>query len=246
MESVKYNNSAGRLLELLKSISSGGNYNDTLRKYLISKGEVNVEGDFGLKLSCTLGLVRLHEVYSGFISDMNAAPIGDAQRNVLLSGLKSLNNIIYTSNYNSAIRSPSQAELSLLEVCATVLPQEGELGATDIDEINESVENLRKVIEKSDTPDILKKLLLEYVRLSKDSIDRYAIYGAKGLKKAIKFMLAEAAEMQMSLNEDEVEKIKSDEAWQLALSHLRLLDKIGSKVLEYHPLLDTAAQFFLK
>lgn len=171
--------------------------------------------------------------------------MGDAQRSVLLNGLESLKSLIYPHQLNENIRVISEAEFSLLEVCATVLNQEGEIQEEEIEEIKKSIANLRTLIEKSDTPEVLKKLLLEYIRLSNDSLERYSIYGAKGLKEAIKRMLAESAEMQWSLNQDETEEIRNDDAWKAAVDHLRLLDRIGSKILKYQPLLQAGTRLLL-
>lgn len=245
MTEPTYRNSAGRLLSLLRSLKSGTAYINVIPGVFCSDDEATTAGKEAKNQLCLIGLGRLDQVYQSFIKDMKDAEMGDAQRSVLLNGLESLKSLIYPHQLNENIRVISEAEFSLLEVCATVLNQEGEIQEEEIEEIKKSIANLRTLIEKSDTPEVLKKLLLEYIRLSNDSLERYSIYGAKGLKEAIKRMLAESAEMQWSLNQDETEEIRNDDAWKAAVDHLRLLDRIGSKILKYQPLLQAGTRLLL-
>ena len=245
MTEPTYRNSAGRFLNLLRSMNKSGKYLDIIPGAFCSQDEATTNGKEAKNQLCLIGLSKLDEVYQTFIKDMQKSEIGEEQRSVLLKGLENLKTIIYPMQLNSGMRAASEAEFSLLEVCATILPQEGEIQQNDIEDIKQSINDLREVIEKSETPDVLKKLLMEYIRLSHDSISRYSIYGVKGLKDAIKSMLAESAEMQWSLNEEEKEKVRSSEAWQAAVKHLRLLDQIGSKILEYQPMLQAGTQLLL-
>ncbi|MCG8525146.1 MAG: hypothetical protein MI748_02115 [Opitutales bacterium] len=246
MKNPRYNNSAGRLLELLSEINeSKGDYLHLIPNILkVSSTDNNKSATEPQRLTYS-GIVHLHRLYYQFLDDMRSADMNEQQRSVLLNGLKDIQLIVFPAQFNTSPRRITEAEKSLLEVCATVLPIEEDLTKDYINEIRESIGSLRELIENSNTPKELKSLLLEFIRLSNDSIDRFNIYGAKGLKSSIKSMLAEVAELQLSLEEKQIEKIKKSGAWDRIINHLRIIDGVASKILKYKPLLESASKLFL-
>ncbi len=242
----QYNNSAGRLLAVLDELNKNNNgYIVAIPLIFGDDAPKKDKGKTEPQRQTFVGISHLHYLYSQFIEEMRSSDIPDQQRQVLMNGLKELELIVYPSNLGSAARKITEAEKSLLEVCATIIPQEENLSNDYISEIRESINSLRNLIEKSDTPAQLKSLLLEFMRLSNDSIDRFNIYGAKGLKSSIKSMLAEVAELQLSMDEKEIEKIQKSGSWDTMLKHLRVVDGIASKMLKYKPLLEGAGKLFL-
>jgi len=101
----------------------------------------------------------------------------------------------------------------LLKVCATFIVQDAPIPKDDLEAIRASITNLRSQVESGSLPPALRKALLELIRLSEDAISRFKIYGARGLKKAIKSMLADAAELYgMTDSQKDAEELKKSGA----------------------------------
>lgn len=238
----KYPNSAGRLLSVLSQIESNQHIAVRLSSLLNDKKLSNAD-KYEMSIFGCQSIKELHLMYSAFLEDMKSVDINDEQRDVLLSGLKTINRCIYHTNLEANLQALSDAEKSLLEVCATVLPREGILEPDDLNKIQKSIQELQKQLNESDTDPDLKIILQELIRLSQDSINRFNIYGAKGLKKAFKGMLAEVAETYLKTSDKE--NLKNNEAWMSINNHLKTFDTVTSKLLEYAPLLENVKNFFL-
>lgn len=238
----KYQNSAGRLLALIGNLPPNQAIVDMLPKYFGQSPQSQQE-----KQQATLAnLMEIHKLYLDFRQDMLDAEISDDQRNVLLTGLSSIGQSIYPMQLNNVFRAITDAEKSLLEVCATIIPQEGALTKNDIYTIRKSIASLRSSVEDSKISPTLRKTLLELIRLSEDAISRFNIYGARGLKKAFKSMLAEAAEVY-AMTSDSVnqEELKKSPVWKSIVGHLKTFDAVASRLLKYKPMLENAVRLLL-
>jgi hypothetical protein len=240
---VKYRNSAGRLLVLLTDMPAacqGKEMVHGLPQFFEIKGFDPRNTSHDRVPMAYEGLRELQMVYMQFKADMEAVDINEDQRKVLLSGLKGLEETIYPMQLNGGFRTLGAAEKSLLEVCATVLNREDGLTTATLDEIKKSVSELESVIRDSATPDELKKVLLDLIRLSREALDRYSIHGAAGLRKAFKQMLGEVAELHFTLSEEQEVKVKTSGAWQMMLSHLNKFNTLIGVVDKSAPLLKKA------
>ena len=103
---------------------------------------------------------------------------------------------------------------------------------------------LRETIEELPDGSVLRKILLELARLSEDSVNRFNIYGAKGIKKAFKDMLAEVAEVYLQ-DEEEISEAKNTPAWRKIVIHIKMFDNVAAKAMKYKPLLEKASQFLI-
>jgi len=238
----KYPNSAGRLLAILEAIQSGKPVAQQLVPILFGEEAPSNEKD--ISLQGVKAVTELHTLYATFLQDLADSNMSDEERTVLEKGLSSLENLLYPLALNQGLREVSEAEKALLEVCATRLPKENIIDETDFQNIKESIQSLRTAISELDNHPILKNILLELARLSEDSINRFNIYGAEGLKKAFKNMLAEVAEVYLQDDEDIVE-IKENPAWDKAVKHLKLFDSVAAKAMKYRPLIEKASQYFI-
>ncbi len=165
---------------------------------------------------------------------------------MILSGLVSLQQVIYPIQLPIAARAPTDAEKALLEVAATIIPQDAALQKEDIEEIRESIASLRSFVEDAEIVQALRAVLLELIRLSEDAISRFNIYGARGLRRAFKAMLADTIEAYgLALGEGEDDKPKKADVWQAIRQHLRVIDVVASRLLQYKPLLETVSQLML-
>lgn len=185
-------------------------------------------------------------MYIEFRQDMLEASISEKQRDVMLHGLANLVQSLYPINFQSTIRKITDAELSLLKVCATFLIEDEPVTKDDIARIRDSIAELRDQVEDSNISPTLRKALLEIIRLSEDAISRFNIHGARGLRRAFKGMLADAAEVYgMTDIDNGRETLKKSSAWAAIIKHLRTVDEIAAKLLKYKPLLDSASQFLI-
>src|SRR6266516_2178939 len=130
-----YQNSAGRLLAVLNAMTNGNAYVAEVPKIF---GTEPTSEDQRQQV-CLAGLMEIHKLYLEFYEDMLEAQITEPQRKVLLSGLGSLRQSIYPIQLNAGYRAPTDAEKSLLEVCATILAQDSTLEKDDIAAIRESI-----------------------------------------------------------------------------------------------------------
>ena len=238
----KYPNSAGRLLAILESLKPNQQYGAQLIPLLL--GEAVPKDGKDLSLAGVKAITELHKLYADFLQDLANADMSEEERTVLENGLSSLGNLMYPQAINQNIREVSEAEKALLEVCATRLPKEAVIDDEDIEVIQESINKLKESITELSANSILRTILLELVRLSEDSINRYNIYGSKGLKAAFKNMLSEVAEVYLQ-NEEKESDIKSSPGWKRAVEHIRLFDSVASKAMKYKPLLEKAGQFLI-
>ena len=185
-------------------------------------------------------------MYLEFRQDMLDANITEQQRDTMLTGIASLGQSLYPTQLTSAIREMTEAETSLLKVCATFIAEEGPITEDDMGAIRDSISDLRTQVEDAKISPTVRKALLELIRLSEDAISRFNIHGARGLKRAFKAMLAEAAELYGMTDPDkDREGLKKSSAWAVIVKHLKILDAVASKLRKYKPLLQGASQLLL-
>jgi replicative superfamily II helicase len=239
---LKYANSAGRLLAIIEGLKANLTIVDQLVPVMLdktpSKDNKIIVID-GLKVS-----IELQKMYLDFLRDLENADISEEERAVLKKGLSSLDSLIFLQGVNQSMRVATESEKALLEVCATRLPKENIINEDDLNNIKESVTILRDAINELPHGSVLRQMLLELARLSEDAINRFHIYGAKGLKSAFKDMLAEVSEIYLQEEED-VEEIKESTAWKSIVDHLKLFDSIAAKTMKYRPLLEKASQYLI-
>ena len=230
------------MLAILNASPTGQSYLDFIPKLFGTTGagsEANTQ-------ACLIGLVELQKLHLEFLQDMQDTNISGQQRKVILAGLVNLHQTICPIQLNNGYRAPTDAEKSLLEVAATMIPLEAELEKEDIEKIRESVTDLRTLVEGAEISTSIRKVLLDLIRISENAISRYNIHGARGLQKAFKEMLAEAAmSYGLASGEGEREVLKKSGAWAAIVKTLKTFDEIGSRLLKYKPLLENVSQFLL-
>ena len=238
-----YRNSAGRLLTLLSSFPN----NQQIYEFLPGLITGNPgKSQWDKQQLSVIALMELDKLYREFLQDMADAQISDEQRNVLLSGLNHINQTVYPMALNGQMRLLTETEKSLLEVCATIIPQEDALEKEDIDKIRESVASLRSLVEEGEISLTLKKALLELIRLTEDAINRFSIHGAKGLKRAFKAMLGEAGDLYASERaKGKEDELKKSGVWSAISKHLRTVDSVVAKIQRYQPYLEKGLPILL-
>ncbi len=238
----KYSNSAGRLLAILETLKQNQSAAQQLVPIMLGKSEPKdnkIVAIDGIKV-----VIELQKMYLEFLEDLDNADIGEEERSVLIKGLSSLDTLIFIHAVNQGMRQATESEKALLEVCATRLPKENNINDNDTKKIKESIDELRGAIDKLPNDSVLRQMLLELARISEDAINRFHIYGAKGLKRAFKEMLSEVSEIYIQ-EEENVTEIKGSTAWKKIVEHLKLFDSIAAKGMKYRPLLEKASQYLL-
>ena len=242
MPTPKFQNSAGRLLALLGSIPS----NKPLLEIAPSLLGIKADSTQQKTQATLLLLMELHKVYLEFREDMFETNVNEEQRDVMLSGLASLEQSLYPTQIGGPMRAATEAEISLLKVCATFIDQEEPITEDEIKKIRQSITTLREIVEKGAISPTLRKALLELIRLSEEAISRFNIYGARGLRRAFKAMLADAAELYgMTDSNGEREEFRKSETWKAVVQHLKVVDTVASKLLKYKPILEYASQLLI-
>ena len=234
LKQPEYQNSAGRLLVLLTAIPKNSSILENAYKlYDQASSSSRMQQQAAIRF-----LLDVHKLYLEFKEDMQEASINDQQRDVLLKGLASIEDTLYPTSTKQQFRGVTEAEESLLRVCATFIDQSSPITSEDIEAIRQSIAELRAQIESGDIPPLLKKSLLELVRLSEDSISRFNIEGAKGLRRAFKSMLGEASDIIGRIDsEEERAELQKSSAWAAIVKHLKTFDSVASKLLKYAPFL---------
>lgn len=235
----EFNNSAGRLIRLLEMLPSQYSYFDTITKFYTpaTSPEPEMQGRAYLDF---MGLVG--KSFDAFLTDIENSPnIPDLTRGLIKEGLTNLAQYAFTNSPASAPRKLQDAELALVRMAGSMLDMEPDLPESDVDSIRESIESLRKELEKADLTKSARQALLELVRLSRNALDHYNIYGAQGFRKAFKKMLSELMEVYLH----EGAEVTKSSWWQTAMSHAKLVDSVAGKMLKYKPLLEGAGKLFL-
>ncbi len=236
----KYQNSAGRLLAILTAMAaspSEQSYIEAIPKFFFG---ANLRSYLPQR-ACMIGLWEIHKLYTEFTLDMLDKKISEQQRRVIFSGLEGIQHSIYPLAINSGYRALTDTERSLLEVAATIIPEEESLNKSDIEKIQESIASLRNLVDDSDIPRSIRKVLLDLIRISEDAIARYNIHGSRGLRKAFKEMLAEV----ITSSEGEREELKKSGAWVAIVKYLKIFDEISSRLIKYKPVIESISQILL-
>jgi hypothetical protein len=233
----EHRNSAGRLLGLLHMLDSQESYYATIAAFYGEKPAGNVRHpDAGhLYISFMQILSSAHYKFMDDLSTTEAIP--PASKDVIVDGLSKLGEIVHPNNPNDAPRPLQEAEAALLKMAGSMLPEEAELGDDDREKLQSSTEELKQAISDSELPKSVRRALLEVVRLSRNAIDHYTIWGGRGFRTAFKRMLSELMEVYLQEGTSEP---KDKPWWRQALEHVALFDALAARLLRHKPLLASA------
>jgi hypothetical protein len=243
LQEPRYRNSAGRLLAILTSFPKDKQVWDFLPELMTGTPGKSTQEKHQI---CSEELYEIQKLYHQFQQDM--LDVSDHTRKETLSNLKNIYQIVYPAGVNQVARLLTESERTALQIVQTMIPEEDKLEKNDLDAIRESIASLRQLVEESDISPALRKALLELIRLSEESISRFNIRGASGLKRAFKSMLGEASSLYLSEaakgKEAETEFAHS-RVWQTIVSHIKTVDRIAGRILKYQPLLEKGFQLLL-
>jgi hypothetical protein len=238
-EPPEFNNSAGRLLCLLKMLPSNHSYFDTIVQFYGFKNNApsDTKGRAYLDFMALIG-----RAFDEFIVDVETSEtIPEVTRGIIKEGLSDLINCAYPTSPNNSARKLQDAEIALLRTAASMLSSEPRIEKDDIQSIRSSIDELQTLLADSTLKPSARNAILELARLSRNAIDYYAIHGAKGFKSAFKKMLADLMEIYLH----EGKETMKETWWTKAVEHLKKIDAVASRLLKYKPLLEGAGKLFL-
>lgn len=216
------------------------NYFETIVKFYIPEGprpSSEIQARAYLKF---MSLVA--ESFDAFVKDVENSPnIPDLTRGLIKEGLTNLVQYAFSSAPANPPGQMQAAEIALIRMAGSLLEMEPNLPDADAESIRESIDSLRKELENSDLKKSAREALLELVRLSRNALDHYTIYGAKGFRKAFKKMLSELMEVYLH----EGTEVVQTTWWATAMRHVRKVDALAAGLLKYQPLLEGAGKLFL-
>ncbi|TWT30518.1 hypothetical protein KOR42_54570 [Thalassoglobus neptunius] len=147
-QSPEFNNSAGRLLSLLRLLESKEHYFNTVVQLYGRKNDApnDIKGRAYIDF---MGIVG--KTFDEFIVEIETSPkIPDGTRAVIKDGIANLIHCAFPSSPNNAPRALQEAEVALLRMAGSMLDVEDDLEQSDADAIRESMDELRKELENSD------------------------------------------------------------------------------------------------
>lgn len=234
---MRASNSAGRLFLALRHFS-GKTILDGASSWYGEKFKNDAQGrQAGIR-----ALSELHALHHQFIDDLKSSDIQEDELKLLISGVSSLYEFVSPPGVTDTIRKLTEAESVVLSLCEAKLPREGEVSSDDLKAMREAVADLQASAEATKS-ESLKFSLLEIVRFGRDAIDRYASYGASGLRAAFKRMVGDIPEVLTRLNEIEpAEREGIVEKFKRVVSRF---DKAVAMANAVRPLLEFASKLFL-
>lgn len=230
-------NSAGRLLRLLRILEQSdiGQLNYSVATNLVGTPIDNLPTKDASPIAYQ-GMRVVQDAYEEFTVEMREHYPLKSQAEVLLEGLEPLQQSIYQMDLSKPFQAPKAAEFKLLEACAKGLPEENEIPPSEFDQLREGLQTLRDLAEK--VKPALRKVLLELIRVSEDAIAKYEIRGAAGMKKALKQMWGELAEIWRVETPDKEAEVEKDTVLQAAKAFVMKFDNVFAKAVKYRPLLE--------
>jgi hypothetical protein len=239
-------NSAGRLLVVLKAFAGAGSLYVVLSKlegYEPSTAPGTITNGVEQQKMVEAAnrfLAEVQRLHQQLVDDLDSCTLTSSQKRSFSESLVGLREIITPMDLAPATRSLREMEIHVLTILAEFLDEETPLATDDIDSIRESIESLRGVVANANISPVLKKALKELIRLSEDAINRFDIHGAKGLRRAFKTMLVESAEI---MEEAKKEQGEAGTVSKLVYKHLMTFDAVVTKVGNYTPFLTYVSGF---
>jgi hypothetical protein len=233
----EFNNSAGRLLALLRDFAPGQNYFENIsRMHGGGEGLTKAEkARLYVKFMAMLG-----DAYEECLSAIRSSPkMNDPTRDLYIVGLNSLGARIFTDAPGSNWIGISESEFTNLRLASATLDQELSLGEDDLDSIADSLESLLKQLRDSSIGDEARKSLMDLIRHASFAVDYYRIFGVEGFGSAFKKMIGDyvyALQRKDGAPGDEG-------LWNGFKNLLSRFDSIYAKALKYRPLFEAGMKF---
>ncbi|EMI46147.1 hypothetical protein [Rhodopirellula sp. SWK7] len=220
----EYNNAAGRILAVLENLQPHSGKNCQLAQL----GEA-----FGVDANWRSVLVAIQDVtdeFSSLCDEIEQFEHNTAKYNLYKKNLPDIEKSIESFTLNmpakNCVCQISQPGVVALRFIAADLTQDAEPEDNEIEALRSLVNELQAEIENSDVfSKSVREWLLDLVRVIRDSIDRFAIRGSRGMRKQFSLLLGELIQ-----NYDIAQKVqeKKPSVWERFTSAIDLMNKLAS------------------
>lgn len=137
-------------------------------------------------------LAEAHRMIDQYEEEVRESSMPAPQKELCLSYVGPLRNVLSPENLGANMQVLSEGVRSGLRACEVFMLSRPDLSDEELSQIQKSIAELEGILAQAAISPVLQGHLLELVRLAKDSISRYRIYGAKALQKQFKKMLGES------------------------------------------------------
>jgi hypothetical protein len=221
---AEYNNAAGRILAVFDRLAPRNGRQVELQE--LAKGlDVHAEWPSVFNAYCDL-----KDEYQTLVDDINSITENSSKKDLFQKNLpdidSSLNSFDFNVANNFGFYNISQTGLVALRFIAADLKQDESASAEDINSIRQLVTELQQEIETATAfSKQMKEWLLDLVRVIRDSIDRYANRGSRGMRKQFSQLLGELIQ-----NYDHAQEVqdKTPSIWAKIISAIDVMNKIAS------------------
>jgi hypothetical protein len=229
-----YKNSAGRMLEVFSRLTPPEGQSSA--KF----GRLEFANGLGVVDSWTAiftAIADLNLEFETFTEDILQIAHNSPKYQLFRSSLPVIQGVLHSIKIdvpaNSAqVSVPKEATFALTFI-ADALPQEDAPDENDLRRIRELVNELQGEIESStEFAQSVREWLLDLVRIIRDSLDRFAIRGSRGMRQQFSTLLGELMQ-----NYDTAQKVKEKKpgVWQKFTSAVDLMVKITALAEKWKP-----------
>ena len=220
----KYNNAAGRILTVLEKLQPHSGKTCKLPQL----GEaLGVDGTWRTVL---VAIQDVNDEYSSLCNEIEQFEHNPAKYELYKKNLPDIGKSIHSFSLNmpakSCVCQISQPGVVALRFIAADLTQDAAPEDDEIESLRSLVSELQAEIEGSDVfSKSVREWLLDLVRVIRDSIDRFAIRGSRGMRKQFSLLLGELIQ-----NYDVAQKVqeKKPSVWQRFTSAIDMMNKLAS------------------
>lgn len=208
---LKYNNTAGRLLAIFEiMLQKGADTDETMAVLARATGGTKGLGQL---------LERAVSVNDAFTKVKCMIKAKEPQRaDLLLRGVNSFRPVVSFTGlrapWGEAKREFTKESLYSLELCASLLPKEDEIPEDELQAIADATNELFEQVEKSDIDPILRGWILKLLSEIQESIGNYQIFGAEAFRESMSYLVGEIYTHKDAFNEFKKQQGESCEAFE--------------------------------
>ncbi|TWU43624.1 hypothetical protein Poly51_62790 [Rubripirellula tenax] len=220
----EYNNAAGRILSVLEKLQPQSGKNIPLK----GLGEaLGVTPEWPAVLTA---IQDLHDEFASLCTEIEQFQHNTAKYELYKTNLPDVEKSLQSFNLQMPQKNCTcqvlQTGVVAMRFIAADLPQDESPGEGEIENLRSIVSELQSEIESSEVfSKSVREWLLDLVRVIRDSIDRFAIRGSRGMRKQFSLLLGELIQ-----NYDIAQKVqeKQPTVWQRFMSAIDAMNKLAS------------------
>jgi hypothetical protein len=221
---AEYNNSAGRILSVFDRLAP--NPNTPLNRPHLAKGFGVIEE----WPSIFVAYCDLRDEYNTLAEEIEKISDNELKRKLFRENLpdieSSLKSFVFTVSADQGHCNISRTGLVALRFIAADLPQDEDATKDDLNTIRQIVSELQKEIENAtDFSKQMREWLLDLVRVIRDSLDRYANRGSRGMRKQFSLLVGE---LMQNYEYTQETQDKAPVIWTKITTAIDLMHKIAS------------------